>query len=69
MLAPLQGQLSLGLARGAFEAQHDFLGRFGFLVEDGFGLAAVAGLLAVVAALALGEEGGLDYIARGVVSG
>lgn len=60
MLTPLQRQLGLGLACRAFQPQYHFLRRLGFLVEDGFGLAAVAGLLAVVAALALGEEGGLD---------
>ncbi len=35
----------------ALQAQHDLLGRLRLLVEDGLGLAAVAGLLAVVAAL------------------
>lgn len=59
MLAPLQRQLRLGLAIRAFQPQHHLLGRLCFLVEDGFRLTPVAGLFAVVAALALGEEGGL----------
>lgn len=64
MLAPLQRQLRLRFTICAFEPQDDFLGRLCFLVEDGFGLATVAGLFAVVAALALGDGGGL----LGVVS-
>lgn len=59
MLAPLQRQLRLGLALRAFQPQHHLLGCLCFFVEDGFGLAAVAGLFAVVAAFSLGEEGGL----------
>jgi len=55
MLTPLQRQLRLRLARRAFQPQHDLLGGLGLFVEDGFGLAAVAGLLAVVAAFALGD--------------
>jgi hypothetical protein len=55
MLASFQGQLRFSLAGGTFESEHDFLGGFGFLVEDGFGLAAVPGLFAVVAAFSLGE--------------
>lgn len=60
MLTPLQRQLRLGLARRAFQPQHHFLRCLGFFVEDGFGLAAVAGLFAVVAAFALGDCGGLE---------
>lgn len=60
MLTPLQRQLRLCLAARAFQPQNDFFGCLGFFVEDGFCLAAVAGLFAVVAAFALGEEGGLD---------
>lgn len=59
MFTPLQRQLRLGLARRAFQPQYDFFGGFGFFVEDGFGLTAVAGLFAVVAAFALGDCGGL----------
>ena len=54
MLTPLQRQLRLSLADRALQPQHHLLCRLGFLVEDGFGLAAVAGLFAVVAAFALG---------------
>ena len=57
MLAALERQLRLGLAVRAFEPQHHLLGRLGLFVEDGLRLPAVAGLLAVVAALALGDGG------------
>ena len=57
MLAALERQLRLRLALCALEPQHHFLGRLCFLVEDGFRLAAVAGLFAVVAAFALGDCG------------
>ena len=59
MLAPLQRQLRLGLTVRALEPQHDLLRRLRLLVEHGLRLAPVAGLLAVVAALALGDRGGL----------
>ena len=55
MLAPFQGKLRLGLTIRAFQPQHHLLGRLCLLVEDGLRLAAVAGLFAVVAALALGD--------------
>ncbi len=60
MLAPFERELGLGLAVCAFQPQHHLLGRLGFLVEDGLRLAAVAGLLAVVAALALRDGGCLS---------
>lgn len=53
MLAPLERKLRFGLAICTFQPQHHFLCRLGLFVEDGLRLAAVAGLLAVVAALAL----------------
>ena len=56
MLAALQGQLGLGLALRALEAEHDLLGRLGLLVEHGLGLTTVTGLLSVVTALSLGEQ-------------
>ena len=59
MLAALEAELGLGLAVGALEPQHHLLGRLGLFVEDGLRLAAVARLLAVVAALALRDGGGL----------
>lgn len=61
MLAALQGELLLGLASSALETQDDLLGSLGLLVEDGLGLTTVTTLLPVVAALTLGEEGGLDH--------
>ena len=59
MLATLQGQLLLGLARCALETQDDLLGGLGLLVEDGLGLTTVTALLSVVTTLTLGEQGGL----------
>lgn len=54
MLASFQRQLRLGLACRAFEPQDDFFRRLGLFVKDGFGLAAVSGLFAVVSTFALG---------------
>lgn len=59
VLASLEGQLLLLLARRAFESQHNLLGRLRLLVEDGLGLTTVTGLLAVVTALTLREGGSL----------
>ena len=59
MLTPLQRQLRLGLAICTFQPQHHLLRCLRFLVEDGFRLAPVAGLFAIVAAFALSEQGGL----------
>ena len=66
MLTPLQRQLRLGLALRALEPQHHLLRRLGLFVEDGLRLPAVAGLLAVVAPLALGDGGGLDDLGMGL---
>lgn len=55
MLAPLERELRLRLAHRALEPQDDLLGRLGLFVEDGLRLPAVARLLAVVAAFALGD--------------
>lgn len=65
VLAALQRQLALGLALDALHAEHDLLGGLGLLVEDGLGLTTVTGLLAVVTALTLGEEGGLASLVLG----
>jgi hypothetical protein len=59
VLASLQRQLVLGLARSALQSQHDLLGRLGLLVEHGLRLTTITGLLAVVTALTLGEKGSL----------
>ena len=69
VLAALEAELGLGLAIRALEPEHDLLGRLGLFVEDGLRLAAVARLLAVVAALALGDGGGLLCGGKGGVSG
>lgn len=53
MLAALETKLGLGFAVRAFQPQDHLLGRLCLFVEDGFRLAAVARLFAVVAALSL----------------
>ena len=62
VLAALEGELGLGLALRALEAQHDLLGRLGLLVEHGLGLTTVTRLLSVVTTLSLREERGLEGI-------
>jgi hypothetical protein len=70
VLAALEGQLALGLALNALQSQHNLLGRLSLLVEDRLGLTTVTGLLAVVSALSLGEEGGLaGLVLRDLVLG
>lgn len=59
VLATLEGELSLGLALGALQSEHDLLGGLCLLVEDRLGLTTVTGLLTVVTTLTLGEEGSL----------
>lgn len=59
VLASLERQLRLGLALCALQSQHNLLGGLSLLVEDRLGLTTVTGLLAIVTALTLGEEGGL----------
>jgi len=56
VLASLQRKLGLCLAAHALQPKHDLLRGLGFLVEHGFGLTTVTGLLAVVTPLSLGEE-------------
>lgn len=60
VLATLQRELLLGLARSALETKDDLLGGLGLLVEDGLGLTTITALLSVVTALTLGEQRGLD---------
>lgn len=62
MLAALQGQLHLGLARHTLQTQHDLLGGLSLLVEDRLGLTTVTGLLAVVTSLSLSEERSLERL-------
>lgn len=50
---------------GAFESKDDLLGGLGLLVEDGFGLTTVSGLLSVVTTLTLGEDGVLTLLVLG----
>jgi hypothetical protein len=69
VLAALERDLVLGLARGALEAEDDLLGGLGLLVEDGLGLATVTALLPVVTALALGGERVLALLVLGDLVG
>eukprot|EP00983_Pelagomonas_calceolata_P091453 1157546-Pelagomonas_calceolata.AAC.4 len=59
VLAALDAVHAGPLAVGALQPQHNLLGGLGLLVEDGLGLTAVSGLLAVVAALTLYVRGGV----------
>lgn len=54
VLAALQHLLVLALASAALHTQGNLLGGLGLLVEDGLGLATIAGLFADVAAFSLG---------------
>jgi len=56
VFAPLQCQLHLVLANGAFESEHDLLRSLCLLVEDGLSLTTVAGLFTVITTLSLCEE-------------
>jgi len=72
VLAPLQRHLHLVFAYSALQPQNDLLGGLGLLVEDRLGLATVSGLLSVVTALSLCEEGSfsglvLRHLMRGVL--
>jgi hypothetical protein len=55
VLASLQRQLVLGLARSAFQSQNNLLGGLSLFVENLFGLTSVTSLLSVVSSLSLGE--------------
>jgi hypothetical protein len=65
VLAPLEGQLLLRLARGALEPEDDLLRSLGLLVKDGLRLTTVTGLLAIVPALTLREGRGLAGLVLG----
>jgi len=65
VLAALDAVHAGPLAVGALQPQHNLLGGLGLLVEDGLGLTAVSGLLAVVAALTLGIHGSLARLVLG----
>lgn len=62
VLAALEGELGLGLALRALEAQHHLLGRLCLLVEHGLGLTSVTGLLSIVTTLSLREQRGLSCL-------
>ena len=55
VLASLQRQLCLCLACCALQSQYHFLGCLCLLLEHGFCLTTITGLLAVVSSLSLGE--------------
>ena len=56
VLASLEDELLLGLARRALQSKDDLLGGLGLLVEDGLGLTSVTGLLSVISPLSLGHQ-------------
>jgi hypothetical protein len=65
MLASLQRQLELGLALDTLQSQNNLLGSLSLLVEDRLGLTTITGLLAVISALTLSEQGGLASFVLG----
>lgn len=65
MLASLQRQLCLRLARCALQSQYNLLRRLCFLVENGFGLTTITGLFAIITTLSLREQGRLSDILLG----
>lgn len=56
VLAALQCQLCLRLARCAFQSQHNLLCGLCLLVENGFCLTTITGLFSVITTLSLGEQ-------------
>jgi hypothetical protein len=60
MLATLQRQLCLRLARCALQSQHNLLCRLSLLVEDRLRLTTITGLLAIITTLSLREQRSLD---------
>jgi hypothetical protein len=64
MLASLQRQLCLCLARCALQSQHDLLRSLGLLVEHGLRLTTVTGLFAIVTTFSLREQRCLYYFIR-----
>jgi len=70
MLASLQRQLCLRLARCALQSQHNLLCRLRLLVEDGLRLTTVTGLFAIITTLSLREQGRLrDILLGGPIGG
>ena len=68
VLASLQRQLCLRLARRALQSQYDLLRCLGLLVENGFCLTTITGLFAIISTLSLGEQGSLGPISRVIAS-
>jgi hypothetical protein len=62
MLAPLQRQLCFRLAICALQSQYDLLRCLGLLMEHGFRLTTITGLLAVISTLSLGEQRCLENV-------
>jgi len=62
MLASLDRHLIFALAIRALQPEHDLLGGFSLLSEDGFGLATIPFLLAVVTPLALSGQRVLAFL-------
>ena len=62
VLASLQRQLCLRLARCALQSQHDLLRCLGLLVENRLRLTTITGLFAIISTLSLGEQGCLEGV-------
>ena len=62
MLAPLDGALGVVLAALALQLQHNLLGGFCLLVENGLGLTTISRLLPVITTLSLGRQAVLTLL-------
>jgi hypothetical protein len=65
VLAPLQRNLFAVFTFSAFHPQHDFLGGFGLLPEDGLSLSTKTLLFSVVTSPALGRMTLLGFLILG----
>lgn len=62
VLATLQCQLCLRLARCAFQSQHNLLCGLCLLVENGFCLTTITGLFSIITTLSLSEQRSLSSL-------
>jgi hypothetical protein len=65
LLATLQCYLHLVLAHGTLHPQNNLFRCLGFLVEDGFGLPTITGLLSIVSSFPLSEQRCLSGLVLG----
>lgn len=62
VLAPFQGYLFPVLTLSAFHTKNNFLGCFGLLVENWFGLTTISRLFTIVATFSLGVQTGFTRL-------